>query len=638
MTGSFAQLFWDEFITLGLQNDDVLKEVWEFADQMLELTDKRWTKLYTRVVQHMLVNGRGKEAITWHNRLFERHPPGPNAFGEMVRQVIFKGGDKEALKEVYKNNKHRTAYGKVVPFLCQQEDFGSALQWHFTFIKNGDLPATSKKVEPLVHFLAIYDRGNAIRVTRSLVAAGVPFGSRMSSTLEDKTIISREIINLIHGETHNIQPKAYNDNLGARWFATRWVSLDVAMTAISALGVSEIGPLSLQAIALREQDAEGVTQRINQLKALGISIGNSTFSRAVEKFARTQNQAFLDCLLESDQHPHELDDPKLQEQLLNSYARSQDWLRYRLTLAVRLIGSKDPERETRNIMLRSYAQTGDTSTLLASLDKMSMEGTIVTADTIATILRVILRTRQSGRRPISSSTKQADDLKMSIGILKGIMESGSFVSVTYWREIIKRLGMQGRRKELEDLCIFLASWYGPANRAPSLDSTTRKRVHRYRVPAQVKTSHPLHPLKILFPPSLQGAIVEWGFIHALSSPYQAPESKGLIHKVKPPPPVTSGIRLLQRLREYGVHIQRDSVDKAIFNRLMTYYGPGQSHKLYNRRARANNVLLLEDMAAQIDEALGRRMFTAPNLRQVIERRGKVRLQRLARKHSRQGES
>lgn len=631
MTGVYAQLFWDEFVKLGLQDDVVLSEIIVHANQRMESTKERWPELYIRIVQQMMLSGRGEEAVNAHERLFQLHAPDSIRFANMICEVVAGQGDASILSEIYANSNYRNIYGRVVPFLCEQEDFDSAYRWHFICITRGDLPVTSRVTEPLVHFYAIYDRIRATKVTSSLVKAGVPFASSISSTLEDTAMISREMVNLMHGETFNMPAKPYNDRLGARWFATRWISLDVAMTAISALGVCEIGPLSLQALALREQDAESITRRINQLKDLNISIGSSIFSRSVEKFARTQNQAYLDCLLQSDQHPDALEDSKFQEGLLISYARSGDSLRYQLTLAMRLISSKNPDLETKNILLRNHAKTGNTTALLASLHKMQVEGEIITVNTVKTILRGVLRPRQPGRRPITSPIKQADDLKMAIDILKGIMQSGSFVSATYWREIIKRLGMLGRWKDLEDLCVFLASWYGPANRETFLNSATRRRFHRYRVPAQVRTIHPLHPLKILFPTSLQRAIVEWGFMCALKAPIVEKESNGLIHKAKPSLSVTAGIQLLKRLHAYHVHIDIHSVRKAIFDRLVVYYGPGQSSKLYNRRGRENNTLRLEEMAAQIDQALGVRMFDSPHLKEVIERRSEVRLRKAGRK-------
>ena len=632
VVGEYAGLFWNQFVKLGLQDEELLNEILKYSNQALESRNERWPELYIKIVQKMLLNDRTREAIAWHKRLFRLHPPPPNIFTEMVCQVILRQGDTEALKMMYETNSYRNLYGTVVPFLCEQEDFESAYRWHFIFVNKGDLPVTSKKAEPLVHFLAVYDRQKAVRVTSSLVDAGVPFASSISAMSTDQTMLSGEMINLMHGETFNMHAKGYNDSIGSRWFATRWISLDVAMTAISALGVKEIGPLSLQAIALREQNCEGITHRLNQLRDLSIGIGNSIFSKSVEKFARSKNQGFLDCLLRSDQHPDALEDGQLQEQLLTSYARTKDWPRYDLTMAMRLIGSKDPELESKNILLRSHAATGDMSALLASLQKMNIAREIVTTNTLKAILQSVLRVRVPGHRPTASHVVNGDDLMMVIDILRRTMQSGSFVPATYWREIIKRLGMVGRWRELEKLCVFLASWYGPASRDVGPASATRRRLHQYRVPAQVMTSHRLHPLKILFPTSLQRAIVEWGFMHALRPRVKPSGPRGLVHRVRfSPPPVTSGIRLLKQLHGYHVHIDINSVRRAILDRLVIYYGPGRSKRLCNLRAREHNVLSLAEMAEQIDRDLGMRLVHSPNLEQVIESRGNKRIRRVEKK-------
>ena len=625
--GEYAELFWDQFVKLGLQDEDMLNEILEYSNRTLESTNERWPELYIKIVQNMLLSDRGEEAIAWHNRLFELHPPPPDTFTEMACQVIFRQGDTRAFKTIYETTSYRNLYGTVVPFLCEREDFDSAYRWHFNFLRSGDLPITSKKSEPLVHYLAVYERPRAIKVINTLVEAGVPFASSIAQMSTDHAVLTREMMNLMHGETFNMHAKDYNDNIGARWFATRWISLDIAMTAISALGVKEIGPLSLQAIALREQDSEGITHRLNQLRDLSISIGNSVFSKSVEKFARSKNQASLDLLLQSDQHPDAFEDGKLQEQLLTSYARSEDWPRYNLTMDMRLIGSKDPELESNNILLRRHATTGDTSTLLASLQKMHMEGETVTVNTLKTILQNVLEHRERGHRP--QQTMKGDDLMMVIDILRRSIQSGSFVPATYWREIIRRLGMVGRWKDLEELCVFLASWYGPASRDVVLTSETRGRVHQYQLPVQVKTIHPLHPLKILFPTSLQRAIVEWGFMHALRPRVNSP--KGLVHRARSLPSVTCGIHLLRQLHGYHVHIDINTVRRAIFDRLVIYYGPGESNKVYNRRARENNELSLEEMAVQIDEALGMHMFDRPELRHLIETHGNDRINKAEKK-------
>ena len=634
--GVLAGKFWPEFLALGFQDRAVLDDVCLYADRMLRDTNERWSRLYVSIIEHFLVNGQGTNAQKWHNRLFKLHPPGSKFFTGMCRYVAFKNGDMEALRRIYTLNKHRNVYSRVIPLLCEREDFKGALKWHIFFISCGDLPSSSKLVEPLVHFLAIYDRPNARRVTQSLVDAGVSFASTMSNELEKDTEISREIMNLVHGKMFNISVKKYNDSLGARWFATRWVSLDVAINAVHALGIQEIGPLSLQAIALRDPDTKAVVIRIAQLRDLGISTGNSVFARAVEHFARTRNSSLLESLLSTDQHPEALEDGDLQESLLETYARAKDWTQYRRTLAIRYLVSKSPDVEKSNIILRYHVAVGSRGAVMDMLADMQIARTPVTSKSIAHIIQCSLRPRRAGHRPVTqkgmwhrATDKNGDDINAVIKILKRIMKIGCFVPILHWREIIRRLGMAGRSDDLQNLCRELAAWYGPI--APS--STWPPR--RYRIPAQVPTSHHLHPLRMLFSNRLQKAIVEWGFIHNLTHRRLDLEKfrqcRGPMISSNALPTVTSGITLLKQLGQHGVYIDGKCVRSAIFNRLITYYGPGRSNRRYNRTAKSILHGKIALVAKQIDSALGKEYFTAVDLPRLVNERALTRWRRVRRR-------
>jgi len=204
--GLTAEKLWTSFLTLGFYDNKVLEELCDYADNLLERRNRRWPRLYAAIVQHFLVKGQGKEALEWHNRLIERHPPTARSFIELCHQTVHQRGDLKALEVIYDQNEHRNVYGKVVPTLAWQEDFKSALKWHFKLIENGDVPVKAQHAQALSRFLAIYDRQNAVRVTKSLVDAGVTF--KVLSTLNDNVKISREIMNLIHGKTFNIPVKA----------------------------------------------------------------------------------------------------------------------------------------------------------------------------------------------------------------------------------------------------------------------------------------------------------------------------------------------------------------------------------------------------------------------------------------------
>lgn len=628
-----AEKFWPEFLAVGFQDHTILEEICAYADKILYETGQKWSPLYVRIIQHFLLSRQGMQAIRWHDRLSKLHHAGANHFGLMCREVTFLGGDMEALRSIYLSNPYRNAYSKIIPALCQREDFKSALSWHFLLLSYGDLPPSSKTVEALVHFLALYDRPNALRVTKSLVDAGVSFASSISDELRDNTKISREMMNLVHGKTFHVSVKKYNDSLGARWFATRWISLDVAINAIHALGVQEIGPLSLQAIALRDPDSKEVVIRINQLRDLGISLGDSLFSRAVENFAKNRRYDLLDSLLASDQHPDALEDGALQESLLASYAEAKDWTQYRRTLAIQSLVSKSPEIEKSNIILRYHVTRHDKTAIMEMLADMQLAGIPVTSKSIAHVIRYLLRPRQAGRRPITQGSMWNkgpwNDVKMVIAILKRIMRSGSYVPILHWREIIRRTGMLHRFEDLRSLCGELASWYGPVN--PS--STWPPR--RFRLPVQVPASHHLHPLRMLFNASLQKAIVEWGFIAHLRDPGldQDMIRQGTVPSIRSDtlPDITAGVTLLKQLNQHGVYIDGKAVRSALFNRLVTYYGAGTSSRRNNRYGKARLRGKMALVAKQIDGALGGEYFTAVDLPKIIHARAAVRIGKVSRR-------
>ena len=634
LTGPLANKFWKTFLKLGFRDERVLKQIIEYAQRTVESTGKHWPQLYTTVIQHFLLSGCASDDYAWHKwhyRMYPRYAPKRKPFKEMCRQVAFRKGNMSGLLRIYTYNNYRDLYSAIVPTLCSQGDFVAARKWHFDFLKVDDVPTSSEDVEPLLRFLLWYNPQYAVDLANSLVGKAIEIlpGSKLSSglskhltnpaLLKEDLKVSRVMMNLIHGENFGITAKEYNDNYGAKWFATTWISLDISINTVGALGMDWIGPLSLQAIALREQDAEKITSRINQLQDIGISIGKSLYSRAVEFFARNKKQELLDTLLASDLHPDVLEDRNVQEDLMNSYARAKDWPRYRLTLALRFLASKSDPVDTHNIMLRSYSTIGDTSAMLIKLRKMQMEGTPVQAKTVRYLMTHVLRRRRRGKRPMTQDILQArDDLDQAIELLKGIMLSGSFVPVTFWREILKRLGMLLRLDDLAALCDFLATWYGPTCEAMFLDPKAMDRWHRYQTPDKMLTSHPLHPLMILFSPSLQSAIVEWGFIKSLDRDLKPWERT---------PKFDVGIQILKRLNQRGVYIYFNTLRNSIFDRLVLLYGTAQSNRLRNRVARNRNPLELNEMVHQIHEAVGRQLFKPRDLLKNIRLSERTRIMR-----------
>lgn len=450
--------------------------------------------------------------------------------------------------------------------------------------------------------------------------------------------ISREMMNLIHGEHYGIKPATYNDQLGARWFASSWVSLDLAVSLIHALGVLEIGPLSLHAIALREPGARDISMRIKQLKDLGISIGNSVFSQAVKYFAQKREDTSLESLLSSDQHPNEYENFELQEKLLMEYLHARDWVQYRRTLAILSFRSASPEYERANYILRTHVGRQDVLAIYDTLSLMKLHGQRVSGKTVSHIIRLLLAPRKPGHRP---DLNHDINIRQTIGILKTLSSFASQVRPRSWIEILRRLGMLGQFRDLEHLCLFLVDVYHPSNPESS--------INYHALPPAAKITHHLHPYRLMFSPTFQKAVVEWGFIHSLkvksfrqisqTSPSQGPNTHTSYNDDIPMPNVTFGIHLLKTLASKGVWVDFGPIRKAIVHRMIVCYGPLKSNRIYNRNA--SITLGLNDgvpprqsfrkMAAMVDNALGANVFENLDIKQLI----RLRVRKVMMKRARQ---
>ncbi|KAG9243594.1 hypothetical protein BJ878DRAFT_510042 [Calycina marina] len=640
--GPYAARLWNTFLKLAFQDEEVSMGIADVADGIQASTKKHWPPLYTTIIQHYLLDGyttdNGDAWHDWHRRLHLHYAPEKKAFKDMCRKVTYLKGHMRGLFRIYLDNSHRDIYSAIVPTLCAQGDFENARIWHYRLLKNGDAPVKSRDVEPLFKFLLWYNPKQAIQLTDGLAAKGFAYlpdpksSSSMSKditqseSLKEGLKVSRTMMNIIHGETFGITAKEYNDDYGAKWFATTWVSLDISINTIGALGMDWIGPMSLQAIALRERDAEKINRRIDQLQDIGISIGTALYSRAIEFFARNNKQELLNTLITSDLHPDALEDRKVQDELMISYARDKDWPHYRLILTLRFLQSKTDPIDTHNVMIRSFATVGDTSAMLSKLRKMQIEGTPVQAKTVKYLMTNVMRRRNRGKRPTTQYSHQARyDLDQAIELLKGIMLSGNFVPVTLWREILRRLGMLLRLDDLAALCDFLATWYGPTCEAMFLDPKVMHRWHRYQTPDKMITSHPLHPLAILFSKSFQRAIVEWGFIKSLDQNLRPWESI---------PQIDAGIQILKQLNRRGVYIHFYTLRKSILDRLIALYGSADSNRRRNREAKRRNPLQFLQALELINQAVGRELFQPGLLLKYLQAAEHNRLQRRDLKGSR----
>ena len=582
--GSVASELWENFIELGFQKPLVLQEVIQHARKRLRETGLRWPTLYQRVVVHFLETD-PPTACRWHKRLYKDFPPNIQQLRAIFPRFLSNSQAIGALQVIYEQLKYNSMYSYVVPELCRREEYNQAIAWHRILMKANDLPQSSLEVEPLMHYMAVYgDRTQLADLIKGMVDAGVPFPLSFSRPFRENTFISREMMNRMHGDRYGIAPKNLSDEFCARLFATSLFSIDTVVSGLRFLGIDAIGPLAFREILARGScNASDVSCRIDDLRTAGLSIGNSVFSIMVRKLALEGKTTLLEDLVKCDQHPNALEDWKLQEALLASYQQAGDKIQFERTMAILMLNaSSSPSRqayEQWNLLLRTYITRRDIKGMLKIITAMRERYILISPKSCGYVRLCLLLRRQQGRSPAMH-----DNVRLVINLWQGVLLSGGALPSKAWIEILRRLGMLGRLRELEKLALWLAQWYtSKAFRNSEVSLTSRlgpETVMPVPIPTNLPLIHPRHPLRIIFTDVAQRAIITWGFQH----------TRGHGQRIVFPPEARQpswdwGLRLLYNLKLCGVVLSKPTIESACRHRLETIYGPGISNRRINRRSR-----------------------------------------------------
>ncbi|KAF7547817.1 hypothetical protein G7Z17_g7458 [Cylindrodendrum hubeiense] len=122
----------------------------------------------------------------------------------------------------------------------------------------------------------------------------------------------------------------------------------------------------------------------------------------------------------------------------------------------------------------------------------------------------------------------------------------------------------------------------------------------YYIPADLPLSNQQHPVAKLFNPSLQRAIVRWGFDKKLAS---EPNPRALLRVTEARAAdfdIAWGVRFLAMLRDQGLHIDSQVLKSAIISRIAVAQMPGRQR----HRARDDRELSPSNLKGLVDEAWG----------------------------------
>lgn len=423
-----AEYLWGTF----LKHPDLVTHVIDHAAEIQKQTGKVYPLLYELVMGYWLPRSHA-EALAYHRLMLEKLQLKRLPLARLARYgaSTFTPAAYDALMEIYWASEERGMYDEIVPVLVEKDEFAMARRWHIVCMHRGDIPSKSVATHPVVQaFMAETAAAEENEPVEKVV---------LEDSRYDKDLMRR----LIGRDT---PPVRFEDAFTARMFATRTFLTETVIRGLATVGVNEIGPQAVMAMALRTDPIEDLPRMFDELKASGIALQGCVYSLAIEKFASMQKWHLVRSMLDSDQHPDVFGDAAVQRKLLDYYLDQNDTLQAQRTLAILTLFHKQSSKASWNILLQTHIQRTGPKHVSEVLQNMRTQGVMVNAQSLVAI-KSLLRRRQRGHKP-SHAEYFYDDVRFVTRVYMTILEFGMGpVPPETWWEIMRRFGMTGRFKE-----------------------------------------------------------------------------------------------------------------------------------------------------------------------------------------------
>ncbi|MCJ1388807.1 hypothetical protein MMC18_001657 [Xylographa bjoerkii] len=565
---------WMSFLRAGFDDHQILEEICEFMRLENGGREREINGLYVAVIGHILKVD-PSEAFKWHQRL-KAFPPNSNDQIKLFNQAVASVPARQALLAIYADLQGSRLYSSIIPSFCARKLYSDAISWHRMLLSRGDRPSSTSIIKPLLQHLASSGKEKLLaKVTIELLDAGVTFDTTANVIQEETPVVSRQIMNETHAKFYNIKPKRLSDEFCARLLATKTFSVKSIISGLKMLGVQAIGPLALREIVVRTVENEAhrphaVAEYLDQLHEAEIQLGPSKYSQLIQKLVREKNGQLLYDVVTCDQHPDVFEDKKLQESLLASYHRTGDQRQINRTIALLTLDEKVETMDAAywNILFRRDLTLLNITELLKTAEVMRAKGVPLTHVSRSYMWSKLMKPREPGH---SATDTNAQTL---ISIWQGFMICGTYIPLTDWLETLRRLGMTGQLTAYESLAFWLARWYTDDDFRISLTGalkTVERPQGSRKYSVQLSPADSDHPFQILFPKNTQVAILAWGFqkmkVRNLNGCMPSERVSRLAASDE-----LWGLRMIARLRDFGIRINRKTISRLCLMRLESMFG------------------------------------------------------------------
>jgi hypothetical protein len=615
--GGPARVFWKTILNAAPSSNDMMRSVWAYAEWLYDRHNVRWPELYMSIISSFIRNRRWRVTLRWHFRLAPRFSPNAEALAILLKRFI---SDKQrksqtVLKTIYLTSHHPQMYDEIIPYLSARSLAATAREWRTLFIARGDLPRSSAS-RSFIRFLFEYCPDDHLHESE-LDVAGLGSKAEFSTPLELKRSIDLEtplnvydLFNRAAGERQllGLPETAYNDKTAARFLASSWVSIDFGINSLSALGVTSIGPLAFQILALRERKCERLRQRLEQLQQGEIGIDDSSYSQALHHVIMTDNDKLLKQLIRSHVHPTAFDDLILERDFLRSRVSSGNESSVELTAAIRLTASAVVGRAAANELLLVSLRRNNNARTLRILDTMISGRFEPFESTVQAISSQIVQTMSPSRRD------QPVDSRFYAVIFSMMLYFDLAPTSAALRIILAHLIMEGRFPEV----LHLVSEVIDNFKRRQSSSTGSIRVHKtdvprlareegkedfQSIPSDLDFNSPWHPIQLMLKTSTKSQIIRRGFLTLLDpTAFQ-----------RYPVKFADGIKLLSQLRDKGIVVDERWLRDEIIARVaelkdfLVRFCPPHLRRLLRAQGRTN--IMLRTLKNEVNNAWGSELFS-----------------------------
>ena len=597
----------------------------------LRAFQQEWPDLYGSSMAALLRKADYARAIDCHHRLAESLHPNAHALAGLLSNFILDPSEdmQSCLRTIYNFSSCRNLYDRIIPPLYDAGYSRLARDWRGLFLRSDDKEA-SEACRPFIQYLADFYPLIRLSEQEESVLCGSPK--------------SQENVELIDAAQKST-PRDFRDEFVAKTFATSWISLDFAINTIQRLGLTKIGARALQAVALREGNAEGLAARISQFEKLGLELSSQAYCKALVMFARNGEDKLLQQLLECDIHPNEFDTLNSRRMMMETSKKRQLLDQISLLHAVDWAVENEASQLHLNRLLRDIIPTYDLGKIMQVIVRMDALKISMTQRNAELLLRYVFK-GVSVHKHKALPRSDLERYKRVVILLRRLLQHDVGIPIDYWRYVLYMLGRLGRFEELLQLALELVGRFTPTQGAlipmhprdrPTNIKSKAKGQNRgstklseemqeeetlvddlegfastisplgsdqdvevkadiYRIPSDLPFSHRQHPLNKIFDDRLQRAIVRWGFDQTL---LKLPTRKIVGSTRLRDYDLVLGVRILALLHDRGVLITKDVIRSALAQRTVMAQLPKRRH-----RARDSNEIGAANIKQLADKAWG----------------------------------